>query len=66
MPSHLIAFCTITKNTFCHLRPPPRDSDKLRFLLKGFVWATRISEMKIVQKIRNEHFQIFFELYSNI
>ena len=35
---------------------PPRDSDKLRILLQGFVWETYVSDMKIVHKIRSERF----------
>ena len=34
----------------------PCDSDKLFILLKGFVWATCISNMKIIHKIHNEGF----------
>ena len=48
----LIALYTITKNRFCHLRPP-RDSDKLCILLQGFVWETYVSDMKTVHKIRS-------------
>ena len=48
-----IALSTITKNTFRHLRPP-RDSDKLRFLLQGFVSETCVSDMKIVHEIGSE------------
>ena len=50
-----IALSTITKNKFCHI-DPPRDSDKLRILLQGFLWETCVSDMKIVLKIRNECF----------
>ena len=35
---------------------PPRDSGKLCILLKGFVSATCVSDMKIVHKIRPERF----------
>ena len=50
-----IALSTITKNKFCHLRPP-RDSDKLRILLQGFVSETCVSDMKIVHDIGSERF----------
>ena len=45
----LIALSTITKNRFCHLRPPA-------WLLQGFVWETCFSDMKIVHKMRSERF----------
>ena len=48
-----IAISTITKKRFVTL-DSPRNSDKLRILLQGFVSETCVSDMKIVHEIGSE------------
>ena len=49
-----IALSTITKKIRFVTLDPPRDSDKLRILLQGFVSETGVSDMKIVHEIGSE------------
>ena len=55
-------FALLLKIGFVTLEPP-RDSDKLYIIFKGFVWVTCVSDMKIVPKIHMSVFEMFFELH---
>ena len=48
-------FALLLKTGFATL-DPPRGSDKLWILLKGFVWVKCVSDMKIVHNISSERF----------
>ena len=52
-------FALLLKIGFVTLEPP-RDSDKLYIIFKGFVWVTCVSDMKIVPKIHMSVFEMFF------